>query len=156
MECIKCRNFKANKESGWCDDCEQVEYHNINGVLYFPAMGLVMTLLWCSIEMYYIVTMNEIYDIPTKYASTTPILLSVTLISSWLFFNKKKGCRTAMVVYYITEIIIAFYIADYKSFSFDFNLISAETKILLSSLIGIFIWGPYFIFSNRAKNVFIR
>ncbi|MCW1834314.1 hypothetical protein OLZ33_20245 [Pantoea ananatis] len=45
MECIECRLVEANKESGLCNDCEEVEQRKINGLLYLPALGLVLGLI---------------------------------------------------------------------------------------------------------------
>ncbi len=45
MKCINCNEYEANKNSGWCDKCEQLHINKINGVLYFPALGLVATIL---------------------------------------------------------------------------------------------------------------
>ncbi|MBL1188090.1 DUF2569 family protein, partial [Escherichia coli] len=52
MECIKCKMSEANKESGLCDACENEELSKINGLLYLPALGLILGVIGSAIELY--------------------------------------------------------------------------------------------------------
>lgn len=52
MECIKCKILEANKESGLCDTCENEELSKINGLLYLPALGLILGVIGSAIELY--------------------------------------------------------------------------------------------------------
>ncbi len=52
MECIKCKDLEANKESGLCDACENEELSKINGLLYLPALGLILGVISSTIELY--------------------------------------------------------------------------------------------------------
>ncbi|MCF4076130.1 DUF2569 domain-containing protein, partial [Escherichia coli] len=52
MECIKCKMSEANKESGLCDACENEELSKINGLLYLPALGLILGVIGSTIELY--------------------------------------------------------------------------------------------------------
>lgn len=109
MECIECRLVEANKESGLCNDCEEVEQRKINGLLYLPALGLVLGLIGGAMQLY------DFFGAVLKYYNKTGflswfsiggviMLLSAFLISvyaAWLFFRRKMGTRRVMIIYYI-------------------------------------------------------
>ncbi len=52
MLCIKCQEAEENKESGFCDNCEKKEEGRINGLLYLPALGLIIGFLRCCIMIF--------------------------------------------------------------------------------------------------------
>ncbi|MEQ4692726.1 hypothetical protein [Providencia manganoxydans] len=53
MNCNECNLVEANKASGLCDRCEQIEMTKINDVLYLPALGLIISLLVIPWELYH-------------------------------------------------------------------------------------------------------
>ncbi|MDU4843916.1 MAG: hypothetical protein E6X49_22630 [Leclercia adecarboxylata] len=52
MECIKCKTTEAKKTSGLCDACEKEELRKINGLLYLPALGLILGVIGSAIGLY--------------------------------------------------------------------------------------------------------
>ncbi|MGD8204264.1 DUF2569 domain-containing protein [Pantoea sp. FN0305] len=164
MECIKCQNYEANKESGWCDFCEKKEVCKINGLLYLPALGLILGIIGGGIELYrFIITVFNYFD-ETGFLSyyamgAFALLISgflFSLYAAWLFFRRKKGTRKAMIVYYTTGLIIALYITVLPVIIFDINPGSDSIRLLIGGVTGVVIWVPYFMFSKRINMVFCR
>ncbi|MBA4823314.1 DUF2569 domain-containing protein [Pantoea ananatis] len=162
MECIECRLVEANKESGLCNDCEEVEQRKINGLLYLPALGLVLGLIGGAMQLY------DFFGAVLKYYNKTGflswfsiggviMLLSAFLISvyaAWLFFRRKMGTRRVMIIYYISGLMLALYLTVLPGALFGMKLEQGDIRVLISSLFGVFIWVPYFIFLKRINRVF--
>ncbi|ATA26197.1 hypothetical protein BIY26_04560 [Brenneria goodwinii] len=54
MKCLNCDN-DALKESGLCLECEKMEMRKINGILYLPALGLILSLILAPFSLFSIV-----------------------------------------------------------------------------------------------------
>jgi len=164
MECIECRGSEANKESGLCDACEQKSMRKINGLLYLPALGLIVTILSFIVGIYsFILTLfnffNENAFLPNYFIGILVLLISgfiISLYAAWLFFRRKKGTRRAMVIYYIMGLVITLTTTVFPAIAFDMPLNSDSFRELLSGVFSIFVWIPYFIISKRIDVVFCR
>lgn len=164
MECIKCKVLEANKESGLCYVCENEELSKINGLLYLPALGLILGIIYSTIE-FYSFTIN-VFDHFNKtgflsyYAmGAFAFLICGSLVSfyaAWLFFRRKKGTRKAMIAYYATGLIIALYFTVLPTILFNAQQGSGDVRVLVSGIFGVVIWIPYFVFSKRINTVFCR
>src|SRR5476649_1243620 len=105
MECIKCGYEKSNKESGLCDRCEELEKANINGVLYLPAMGLIISVIRSSLELYnYFVSILRFYHVNNTVPPIPLIILMAYIISTLIcffaaesFFQRKKRAPKIMI-----------------------------------------------------------
>lgn len=164
MECIECKGSEANKESGLCDVCEQKSMRKINGLLYLPALGLVLTIISFIIGLYdFILTVFHFFDgneVFSYYLVGMLVLMvfgfGISLYAAWLFFKRKKGARRMMVLYYIMGLIIALCSTVFPAAFFNIPLGSDSVSILSSAIFGVVIWMPYFIFSRRINIVFCR
>ncbi|EBS4549508.1 DUF2569 domain-containing protein [Salmonella enterica subsp. enterica serovar Newport] len=164
MECIKCKVLEANKESGLCDACENEELSKINGLLYLPALGLILGVIGSAIELYsFTITAFNYFNetgFLSYYAMGAFALLIcgfiVSLYATWLFFRRKKGTRKAMIAYYAAGLIIALYLTVLPAILFDVQQDSDNIRLLVSGIFGVVIWIPYFIFSKRINMVFCR
>lgn len=164
MECIECKASDSNKESGLCDACEQKSMRKINGLLYLPALGLIVTILSFIVGIYnFILTLfnffNENAFLPYYLIGLLALLISgfvISLYAAWLFFRCKKGTRRAMVIYYLMGVVITLSTTVFPAIAFDMPLNSDSFRELLSAVFSIFIWIPYFILSKRIDVVFCR
>lgn len=164
MECIKCRDLEANKESGLCNYCESKELIKINGLLYFPALGLIFGVVGGAIELYSLImtAFNYFYGagfISYYLVGAFAFLICgflASLYATWLFFRRKKGTRKAMIAYYVTGLIIALYLTVLPTIIFDVKQGSDNISLLVSAIFGVVIWIPYFLFSKRINMVFCR
>nr|WP_230328944.1 DUF2569 domain-containing protein [Serratia sp. YC16] len=82
--------------------------------------------------------------------------LIVSLYAIWFFYRRKKGTRKAMIAYYATGLIIALYFTVLPAVIFDMQQSSDNIRLLVSGILGVVIWIPYFIFSKRITMVFCR
>lgn len=164
MACIKCKGLEANKESGLCDACESEELSKIDGLLYLPAVGLILGGIGSAIELYSFTMAAFNYFNETGFLSyyavgaftflTFGFLIS--LYAAWLFFRCKKGTRKIMIAYYATGLIVALYLTVLPAILFDVQQDSDNIRLLVSGIFGVVIWIPYFLFSKRINVVFCR
>lgn len=100
MTCLNCEN-EALKESGLCLACEEIESKKINGILYLPAFGLIVTLI---MTLFSFITLASMMLNSFKYTGVITgygvfalscILISfVMAISAALaFFRRKKATK---------------------------------------------------------------
>lgn len=164
MECIKCKVLEANKESGLCGACENEELSKINGLLYLPALGLILGVIGGAIDLYSFTITAFNYFNETGFLSYYTMGafaflicgLIVSLYAIWFFYRRKKGTRKAMIAYYATGLIIALYFTVLPAVIFDMQQSSDNIRLLVSGILGVVIWIPYFIFSKRITMVFCR
>lgn len=164
MECIECKASEANKESGLCNACEQKSMGKINGLLYIPALGLILTNIYYIVGLYDFLTVVLNFfisgDAFSYYLLSMLTLITIGFIISiyaaWLFFKRKKGTRKMMIIYYISGLIIALCATIFPAVVFGIQLSSDSFSILFSAIIGAVIWIPYFIVSRRINVVFCR
>ncbi|AKM48617.1 PF10754 family protein [Edwardsiella anguillarum] len=164
MECIKCRAYEANKESGLCDACEWEEMRRINGILYFPAFGILFNIFTGGIEFYgliielhtYVIKNNFLPYYPMGALALLTLVFLVSLYAAWSFFLRKKGTRNVMIIYYAIGLVTSLYLTVLPAIIFNIQLNFDSIKVLLSGVIGVIIWVPYFILSKRINIVFCR
>ncbi|WP_241568998.1 DUF2569 domain-containing protein [Rosenbergiella collisarenosi] len=164
MECIKCQSEHANQESGLCQTCEDKQYRKIDGLLYLPAIGLVLTISNSVLDIRglvvnfsgYLTESGALFHFILVTLLLTLISLSVSLYAAWMFFRKKRQTRRAMISYYITGLIIALFTVIYPAMFFGMPMTSASMSLLIRGIIGVLVWIPYFIVSKRINVVFCR
>lgn len=164
MLCIKCQEAEENKESGFCDNCEKKEEGRINGLLYLPALGLVIGFLTMLYNGFCIVSLIvNTYQKQGVVNSFSILLLSlsiinapVTVLACWFFFRKKLKTRYVMITYYLYGLIFAIFCTLYPASVFHVNLTQPDINMLARALISCLIWVPYFIFSSRINKVFVH
>jgi len=61
-----------------------------------------------------------------------------------------------MIAYYVTGLTIALYLTVLPTIIFYVKQGSDNISLLVSSIFGVVIWMPYFLFSKRINMVFCR
>ncbi len=97
MTCLNCDN-EALKESGLCLECEEIESRKINGILYLPALGLIVTLIMTPYSFYILANMMfsnfQQYGIITSYGifilACVLIYFVIAAVASQAFFRRQK------------------------------------------------------------------
>lgn len=160
MECVHCRKYESNKESGLCDNCEKEESNKINGLLYLPALGIIISAVLMPVSLSFHLTQLS-QELPTGiayYLYGAIFILSldviITYFTAWTFFKKKKFIKKVIVPYYILGATNAVYFSIFASYILDIKPSTSEMSPLISAAVGIFIWIPYFLFSKRIPMVF--
>ncbi|EIO1438454.1 DUF2569 domain-containing protein [Salmonella enterica] len=164
MKCINCRTEEPNHESGLCDACEDIELQQINGLLYLPAMGLLINSVMSLVMLYTFTSDIVAYYGHNGYVSDYAIgivvflvvNIPVSLITAWRFFRRKKGITRNMIIYYVFNFILALYLVVLPVIIFHVPVSQVDIKTLAASVAGVVIWIPYFIFSRRIAVVFSR
>lgn len=164
MSCINCAAAASNKESGLCDDCEKTEQQKINGLLYLPALGLVLGLIGEVLSLFsyagMIFTHYKNSGIVTYYSAGILLFslagLLLTLLACWFFFRRKKKTRSVMITLYLFNLICALYFTLLPQKLFHIPLGKDDIRLLAGAIITVVIWVPYFIFSKRVPQVFSR
>ncbi|MEN4934782.1 DUF2569 domain-containing protein [Pantoea agglomerans] len=164
MLCIKCQEAEENKESGFCHNCEKKEEGRINGLLYLPALGLIIGFITMLYNDFCIVSLiANTYQKQGVVNSFSVLLLAlsiinapVTVLACWFFFRKKVKIRYVMITYYLYGLIFASFCTLYPALVFHVNLTQPAINMLARALISCLIWVPYFIFSSRINKVFVH
>lgn len=164
MLCIKCQEAEENKESGFCDNCEKKEEGRINGLLYLPALGLIISFFTMLYNDFCIVSLiANTYQKQGVVNSFSVLLLAlsiinapVTVLACWFFFRKKVKTRYVMIMYYLYGLIFASFCTLYPALVFHVNITQPAINMLARALISCLIWVPYFIFSSRINKVFVH
>lgn len=164
MLCIKCQEAEENKESGFCDNCEKKEEGRINGVLYLPALGLIVGFFTVLYNGFSIVSLiADTYQKQGMINSFSIILLAlsvinlpVTVLACWFFFKKKVKARYMMISYYLYGLIFATFCTLYPALVLHVTLTQLAISMLARASISCLIWIPYFIFSSRINKVFVH
>ncbi|KDA95510.1 DUF2569 domain-containing protein [Pantoea agglomerans] len=164
MLCIKCQEAEENKESGFCDNCEKKEEGRINGLLYLPALGLIIGFFTMLYNDFCIVSLiANTYQKQGVVNGFSVLLLAlsiinapVTVLACWFFFRKKVKTRYVMITYYLYGLIFASFCTLYPALVFHVNITQSAINMLARALISCLIWVPYFIFSSRINKVFVH
>lgn len=164
MLCIKCNENEGNKESGFCNGCENLERGKINGLLYLPALGLIVTFInhlfstWSLSRQAW--GMYRQMGMLTGFGLTVLLLsimgLLVTSFAAMFFFRRSKRTRIAMPGYYLFNLAYACYLALMPLQLYGMPLGQEAIRLLSSGIIGVVLWIPYFLFSRRIPEVFNR
>lgn len=139
--------------------------NEINGLLYFPALGLLITCLLGSYNYYKICRMFYLKNVNHEQIAIWFaawiiiggfIYLTWTYYATYLFFSQKEKAIKAMVIYYILGFMLytpLFSIIHLiHNVPLDFRMLSA----VISGVIGLLIWIPYFLKSKKVTRVFVR
>jgi hypothetical protein len=164
MLCIKCQEAEENKESGFCDNCEKKEEGRVNGLLYLPALGLIISFFTMLYNDFCIVSLiANTYQKQGVVNSFSVLLLALSIINApatvlacWFFFRKKVKTRCVMIMYYLYGLIFASFCTLYPALVFHVNITQPAINMLARALISCLIWVPYFIFSSRINKVFVH
>lgn len=164
MQCIKCNQHEGNKASGFCNSCENAERKRINGLLYLPAAGLVLSLL-AGIFSFYSFTSEVIgyfsnSRIITWYALGGMVVMLAdilfTAFTAYFFFKQKRGIRKVIIPWYLFGLLYAVYFSLLPSWLFGSYFGQGEIRLLATGIIGVVVWIPYFLYSKRISEVFSR
>ncbi|WP_226977638.1 DUF2569 domain-containing protein [Yersinia frederiksenii] len=161
MKCLNC-DTEALKESGLCLTCEELEAQKINGILYLPALGLIVTLILTPFSIFTLASMMlshfENTGIVTYYGIFAflciLIYFAMAVIAALAFFRRKKITKKLMITYYIVNFITTAGMTVLPAALFNLSLDSNDIRTISSAIVGIFAWIPYFILSKRIPVVF--
>ena len=119
----------------------------IGGWLLIPIIGLFITLL---IILYDLLSLNSIFEFSFYTGLITffldMIILILAIVALFSIFNKKKYTPQIMISVYTVNIMISLSLA----------FLIEDFSIMWSPIIGVSIWIPYFIYSKRVKNTFVK
>ncbi|CFB70697.1 DUF2569 domain-containing protein [Yersinia enterocolitica] len=161
MTCLNCDN-EALKESGLCLECEEIESRKINGILYLPALGLIVTLIMTPYSFYILANMMfsnfQQYGIITSYGifilACVLIYFVIAAVASQAFFRRQKITKKLMVAYYTVNFITTACMTVLPAILFNLSLESSDISAISSAIVGILAWIPYFLLSKRIPVVF--
>lgn len=164
MKCINCNEQEANKDSGWCDQCEQLEVNKINGVLFLPALGLIVTAILSVVTAYQLSQVALYYfqntrGIPAFYIGALVLQFAyilMTFTACWFFFNKKKAIKFVMVTYYLFALIVTLYFTVVLAVLYNAKLSSTDYQQVITSGFSAILWIAYFLKSKRISQVFTQ
>ncbi|WP_419962841.1 DUF2569 domain-containing protein [Pantoea vagans] len=161
MLCMKCQKAEGNKETAFCDRCEKSDEGRINGLLYLPALGLIIsffTALYNSFSIASLITVTCQKQGAVNGFSILILVLSiihipVTAVACWFFFRRKVKTRYVMITYYLYGLVFAIFCTLYPALVFHLNLTQPDITALTRAFTSCVIWVPYFIFSIRINKV---
>lgn len=164
MSCLHCETHRVNPKSGLCDRCENKEKEKITGWLYLPVLGLILSLIFIPFNLYHysnvIITHFNETALISYYAMTLIVTLFamyiVTVIASWFFLRRVRAARNMMIAYYLSGLVLSLIFTVVPKVLYSVALEYLDIGILAGSIIGTIIWVPYFVFSRRVKQVFVR
>lgn len=94
------------------------------------------------------------------YAMTLIVTLfamyTVTVIASWFFLRRVRAARNMIIAYYLSGLVLSLILTVVPKVLYSVALQYLDIGILAGSIIGTIIWVPYFVFSSRVKQVFVR
>ncbi|PWC14831.1 DUF2569 domain-containing protein [Brenneria roseae subsp. americana] len=163
MKCLNCDN-DALKESGLCPECEKMEMRKINGILYLPALGLILSLILAPFSLFAIVRAMVIHFQQTGFIGYFGLFvvfcqfvsLLMAVFAALTFFSRKKGTRNIMIAYYSINFVVICCMTLLPAHLFNMALDRNDIAALISAIIGVVGWIPYFIFSKRVPVVFSK
>ncbi|MBP2851352.1 DUF2569 domain-containing protein [Dickeya oryzae] len=161
MKCLNCDN-DARKESGLCWDCEDKEQQKINGILFLPALGIVLSVMSTPFSLYDIISSVIIHFKKTGFLGYYAlglilfllVMFALEVFTALSFFLRKKRTRNVMIIYYLMSALLACYMVLLPAYLSNTKFSTSEIRMLVSALIGITVWIPYFLFSKRIPLVF--
>lgn len=147
---------------------------SIGGWLILPAIGLIATpfvliynlflegnyttTVWNAIEIIGLDNTLPAYLLIGGEVFYNSIFLCFTVMLIFMFFNRRRALPHMITVFYLANIIIP--IIDHLLIENYLSVISTGNhseiiKSSMKSIIGAFIWIPYFLVSERSKNTFV-
>lgn len=163
MKCLNCDN-DARKESGLCATCEEQEQQKINGILYLPALGIILSIVTTPFSLYEIINAMVIHFRNTGFLGYYALALvfflcamfALEVFTAMTFFRRKKRTRNVMVAYYFISALLVGYMTVLPAYLFNAKLDTGDIRAISSAVFGIAVWIPYFLFSKRIPLVFSR
>lgn len=163
MKCLNCDN-DARKESGLCATCEEQEQQKINGILYLPALGIILSIVTTPFSLYEIINAMVIHFRNTGFLGYYALALvfflcamfALEIFTAMTFFRRKKRTRNVMVAYYLISALLVGYMTVLPAYLFNAKLDTGDIRAISSAVFGIAVWIPYFLFSKRIPLVFSR
>ncbi|ACX86873.1 DUF2569 domain-containing protein [Pectobacterium parmentieri] len=163
MKCLNCEN-DAQKESGLCTDCEREEQQKINGILYLPALGIILSVIMAPFSLYELVSAVLAHFKKTGFVSyyslfaifCVIVLLGMSIFTALTFFRRKRRTKVVMVAYYVINAVIVYCLTLLPSQLFGVALDDNAFSMLAAIVFSIVVWIPYFLFSKRIPLVFSR
>lgn len=146
------------------------DLEGLSGWLVLVGIGLVVSPF---MMLYTIVTVNLPFLTDNKYqpyltshpafaaltvfeAFTNIIFIASVLGLGFLFFTKRKGFPTFMILYRVTQCSVILIDAVTAHVLVPSADLSASYASVARALIGALVWIPYFVFSRRVKATFVR
>ncbi|MEI7366218.1 DUF2569 domain-containing protein [Pectobacterium sp. 1950-15] len=163
MKCLNCDN-DARKESGLCATCEEQEQQKINGILYLPALGIILSIVTTPFSLYEIINAMVIHFRNTGFLGYYALALvfflcamfALEIFTAMTFFRRKKRTRNVMVAYYFISALLVGYMTVLPAYLFNAKFDTGDIRAISSAVFGIAVWIPYFLFSKRIPLVFSR
>ncbi|EKT60930.1 DUF2569 family protein [Providencia sneebia] len=152
---------------------EKPTLQGISGWLILPVIGLFymfyqlvmmsltdihqVQIVWplaTNTDSYFYVPMFEgaFYSLQVGYGVLAALLIW-TLIAALLWQRKAKVLFIATMLLYTLIAVTSHFIFPYL---FNMEIIYSHISEVIGAVIYCFIWGPYFGFSERVKQTFIR
>ncbi|GKW12364.1 MULTISPECIES: DUF2569 domain-containing protein [Pectobacterium] len=163
MKCLNCEN-DAQKESGLCTACEGKEQQKINGILYLPALGIILSVIMAPFSLYELVSVVLAHFKKTGFVSYYSLfaifcviaLFGMSIFTALTFFRRKRRTKVVMVAYYVINAVCVCCLTLLPSLLFGVALDDNALSMLSGVVVGIIVWIPYFLFSKRVPQVFSR
>ena len=118
----------------------------IGGWLILPIIGLFISI---PILLYDLLSANAVYEFNFYMGILSFLdiaLLILVVIALFSIFNKKRYAPQIMISFYVAnliiQLVISYLVDDYEG--------------ILSPIIGCVVWIPYFLYSKRVKNTFVK
>ncbi|AOR64086.1 DUF2569 domain-containing protein [Pectobacterium wasabiae] len=163
MKCLNCEN-EAQKESGLCTDCEGKEQQKINGILYLPALGIILSVIMAPFSLYELGSVVLAHFKRTGFVSyysllalfCVIVLFGMSIFTALTFFRRKRRTKVVMVAYYVINAVCVCCLTLLPSLLFGVALDDNAFSMLAAIVFSIVVWIPYFLFSKRIPVVFSR
>ncbi|WP_197089865.1 DUF2569 family protein [Yersinia rohdei] len=84
------------------------------------------------------------------------INIVITLSAACFFFRRKMKTRKKMIIYYIFGLFYALIVVVFPALYYEATPTKTDIRTLVSSIIGVVVWIPYFLLSKRVPVVFSR
>ncbi|EPA0058103.1 DUF2569 family protein [Enterobacter cloacae] len=141
------------------------ENKKINGSLYFPAAGLVISCVSGSLNALGIIALfiSKFYHNEPVSSWLAIIILTGSFVylltlytATFSFFKKLKKTKYIMILYYLVNIATNAPLIFYSWLMLDIQLELKEIGILVSLSFDVIVLIPYFLLSKRIDTVFDR
>ncbi|NDJ57623.1 DUF2569 domain-containing protein [Enterobacteriaceae bacterium 4M9] len=163
-QCIKC-DKKAIDNADYCEECQEKAFSRIGGVLYLPAISLVLSVVMLGVSVFS--TARLLLDNYSVLPAIITNMLSFELIGFFLlhilaiytafcFFTKRKKLPHLYISLIVCNLL--FCLADmYLGYYYlDTRIDYESARPVIRSVVSACIWIPYFLVSKRVKGTFIH
>lgn len=139
--------------------------NEINGFLYLPAIGLLLSCIVGTFNLYKITKMLYMQIIEDKpvvlWFSIYMVIIGIifqlwTYYATILFYSQKKKAIKAMIILYILNFISYTPVFLYLHFFKNIPMSLRMQSVVIAGVVGVVIWIPYFMRSRKVKAVFYK